>query len=83
MGIYTINRTSWSGTQNTPTDAAFVGMLEVKNSTGLAITQTYWPGTVDVTNVILMWVRSYWDGTWTDWQKMINGSQTIDGGDQF
>jgi hypothetical protein len=83
MGIYTINRTSWSGTQNTPTDAAFVGMLEVKNSTGLAITQTYWPGTVNVTNVILMWVRSYWNGTWTDWQKMINGSQTIDGGDQF
>jgi len=83
MGIYTINRTSWSGSQNTPTDAAFVGMLEVKNSTGLAITQTYWPGTVDVTNVILMWVRNYWDGTWTDWQKMINGSQTIDGGDQF
>lgn len=83
MGIYTINRTSWSGSQNTPTDAAFVGMLEVKNSTGLAITQTYWPGTVDVSNVILMWVRNYWDGTWTDWQKMINGSQTIDGGDQF
>lgn len=83
MGIYTINRTSWAGSQNTPTDAAFVGMLEVKNSTGMAITQTYWPGTVDVTNVILMWVRNYWDGTWTDWQKMINGSQTIDGGDQF
>jgi hypothetical protein len=84
MGIYTINRTSWAGTQNTPTDSSvFVGMLEVKNSTGLAITQTFWPGTVDIADVKLMWVRNYWDGTWTAWQKMINGSQTIDGGDQF
>jgi hypothetical protein len=84
MGIYTVNRTSWSGTQNTPIDSGvFVGMLEVKNSTGLAITQTFWPGTVDIADVKLMWVRNYWDGTWTDWQKMINGSQTIDGGDQF
>jgi hypothetical protein len=84
MGIYTINRTSWAGTQNTPLDSqVFVGMLEVKNSTGLAITQTFWPGTVDIADVKLMWVRNYWDGTWTAWQKMINGSQTIDGGDQF
>jgi hypothetical protein len=84
MGVYTINRTSWSGTQNTPTDSqVFVGMLEVKNSTGLAIQQTFWPGTVDTANVKLMWVRNYWDGTWTEWQKMINGSQIIDGGDQF
>lgn len=84
MGVYTINRTSWAGTQNTPTDSlVFVGMLEVKNSTGLAIAQTFWPGTVDIANVKLMWVRNYWDGEWTAWQKMINGSQTIDGGDQF
>jgi hypothetical protein len=84
MGIYTINRTSWAGTQNTPTDSlVFVGMLEVKNSTGLAIQQTFWPGTVNNQDVRLMWVRNYWDGTWTEWQKMINGSQVIDGGDQF
>jgi hypothetical protein len=84
MGIYTVNRTSWTGTQNTPIDSqVFVGMLEVKNSTGLAITQTFWPGTVNTANVKLMWVRNYWDGTWTAWQRMINGSQIIDGGDQF
>jgi hypothetical protein len=84
MGVYTVNRTSWAGTQNTPLDSqVFVGMLEVKNSTGLAIAQTFWPGTVDNTDVKLMWVRNYWDGTWTAWQKIVNGSQTIDGGDQF
>ena len=84
MGIYTVNRTSWGGTQNTPTDSlVFVGMLEVKNSTDRAITQTFWPGTVNSANVKLMWVRNYWDGTWTAWQKIINGSQVIDGGDQF
>jgi hypothetical protein len=83
MGIYTVNRTSWAGTQNTPTDSqVFVGMLEVKNSTDLVISQTFWPGTVDTANVKLMWVRNYWDGTWTEWQKMINGSQIIDGGDR-
>jgi hypothetical protein len=58
-------------------------MLEVKNSTGLAITQTFWPGTVETADVKLMWVRNYWDGAWTAWQKMVNGSQIIDGGDQF
>ena len=84
MGIYTVNRNSWTGTQNTPIDSqVFVGMLEVKNSTGMSITQTFWPGTVDATDVKLMWVRNYWNGTWTEWQKMINGSQIIDGGDQF
>jgi hypothetical protein len=84
MGIYTVNRTSWVGTQNTPIDSqVFVGMLEVKNSTGLAITQTFWPGTVELDDVKLMWARNYWNGTWTAWQKMVNGSQIIDGGDQF
>lgn len=84
MGIYTINRTDWTGTQNTPVDSqVFVGMLEVKNSTEMAIVQTFWPGTVDVADVRLMWVRNYWNGEWTAWQRMINGSQTIDGGDQF
>ena len=84
MGIYTVNRTSWAGTQNTPIDSqVFVGMLEVKNSTGLAITQTFWPGTVETSNVKLMWVRNYWNGAWTAWQKMVNGNQVIDGGDQF
>ncbi len=84
MGVYTINRTDWTGTQNTPTDSlVFVGMLEVKNSTDLAIQQTFWPGTVNTANVHLMWVRNYWDGAWTEWKKMINGSQVIDGGDQF
>lgn len=84
MGVYTINRTSWAGTQNTPIDSqVFVGMLEVKNSTELAIVQTFWPGLVDTFNVKLMWVRNYWDGEWTAWQKMVNGHQVIDGGDQF
>lgn len=82
MGIYTVNRTSWSGTQNTPIDSqVFVGMLEVKNSTNLTISQTFWPGLVEPSNVKLMWVRNYWDGEWTAWQKMINGNQIIDGGD--
>jgi hypothetical protein len=82
MGIYTVNRTSWAGTQNTPVDSqVFVGMLEVKNTTDRAITQSFWPGTVEPFNVKLMWVRNYWDGTWTAWQKMVNGNQIIDGGD--
>lgn len=84
MGVYTVNRTSWAGTQNTPIDSqVFVGMLEVKNSSEQAIVQTFWPGLVEVSNIKLMWVRNYWDGNWTAWQKMVNGNQVIDGGDQF
>ena len=81
MGIYTVNRASWSGTQNTPIDSqVYVGMLEVKNSTGTTLTQTFWPGTVNSADVKLMWQRNYWNGTWTGWEKIINGSQIIDGG---
>ena len=82
MGVYTVNRTSWAGTSNTPLDSqVFVGLLEVKNSTNIAIEQTFYPGTIDNTNVKMQWTRAYWSGTWTPWVLMTNDGQTLSGGE--
>ena len=82
MGVYTVNRTSWAGTTNTPVDSqVFVGLLEVKNSTDMAIEQTFYPGTIDSTNVKMQWTRTYWNGTWVPWVLMTNDGQTLSGGE--
>lgn len=82
MGVYTVNRESWSGTTGTPLDSqVFVGLLEVKNSSNLGIVQVYSPGEVDdPNNVKIQWNRNYWDGIWTQWVRMTNDQQQIDGG---
>lgn len=82
MGVYTVNRTSWAGTTNTPLDSqVFVGLLEVKNSTNMAIEQTFYPGTIDNTDVKMQWTRTYWNGTWVPWVLMTNDGQTLSGGE--
>jgi hypothetical protein len=82
MGVYTVNRTSWTGTTNTPLDSqVFVGLLEVKNSMNMAIEQTFYPGTIDNTNIKMQWIRAYWSGTWTPWVLVTNDGQTLNGGE--
>ena len=82
MGVYTVNRLSWSGTVGTPLDSqVFVGLLEVKNSTNTALEQIFYPGTVDESNVKIQWNRAYWSGSWTAWIKMVNDYQTVVGGE--
>ena len=82
MGVYTVNRTSWTGTTNTPLDSqVFVGLLEVKNSMNMSIEQIFYPGTIDNTNVKMQWTRAYWSGTWTPWVLMTNDGQTLSGGE--
>jgi hypothetical protein len=82
MGVYTVNRVSWSGTVGTPLDSqVFVGLLEVKNSTNTALEQVFYPGTIDESNVKIQWNRAYWGGSWTGWIKMVNDYQTVVGGE--
>ena len=82
MGVYTVNRVSWSGTVGTPLDSqVYVGLLQVTNSTDTAISQVFLPGTVDANNVKIQWNRSYWSGSWTDWVKIVNDSQVVTGGE--
>ena len=81
MGVYTVNRVSWSGTIGTPLDSqVFVGLVEVKNSTNTAFEQVYYPGTVDAGNVKIQWNRTYWSGSWSAWIKIINDDQVVLGG---
>lgn len=81
MGVYTVNRTSWSGTVGTPLDSqVFVGLLEVLNSNGAALTQIFYPGTVEEGNVKIQWNRTYWGGSWSSWVKIVNDFQVVTGG---
>lgn len=82
MGVYTVNRTSWSGTVGTPLDSqVFVGLLEVLNDNSTAITQIFYPGTVESGNEKIQWNRTYWSGTWSGWVKMVNDYQVVVGGE--
>jgi hypothetical protein len=81
MGVYAVNRTSWSGTTGTPLDSqVFVGVLEVMNSGNTALSQIFYPGTVDA-DVKVQWTRNYWNSVWTAWTLMTNDGQVITGGD--
>lgn len=81
MGVYTVNRDSWAGTSGTPLDSqVFVGLLEIKNSTGTALEQIFYPGTVEDGNVKIAWNRTYWGGSWSAWYKIVNDDQVVSGG---
>ena len=81
MGVYTVNRVSWSGTVGTPLDSqVFVGLVEVMNSTNTALSQIFYPGTVESGNVKIQWNRTYWAGSWSSWIKIINDDQVVLGG---
>lgn len=82
MGVYLVNRTSWSGTSGTPLDSqVFVGLLEVQTSQVQTTTQIFYPGQVDATDIKIQWNRALWSGTWTPWVKMTNDGQLISGGE--
>jgi hypothetical protein len=81
MGVYTVNRVSWSGTTGAPLDSqVFVGLLEVKNSTDTSIEQIFFPGTIESGDIKIQWNRANWNGTWTPWIKIVNNDQIVTGG---
>lgn len=83
MGLYTVNRGSWSGVTGAPVDCqTFVGVLEVLKTTNgvdTSISQMFFPGEQQA-DVTVQWNRSYWNGVWTAWYKILNDSQTVVGG---
>lgn len=82
MGVYLVNRLSWSGTTGTPLDSqVFVGLLEVQTSQVQTTTQIFYPGQVDATDIKIQWNRALWGSTWTPWVKMTNDGQLISGGE--
>ena len=83
MGVYAVNRTSWSGTTGTPLDSqVFVGTLEVmaaSTDSDTAVTQIFYPGITN-SDPTLQFTRSNWNGTWTAWYKILNQQQIVSGG---
>ena len=84
MGLYTVNRLSWSGTIGTPLDSqVFIGTLEVlvsSTQTDTSITQNFFPGQ-QLTDAAVQFTRSNWNGAWTLWQKIVNTRQIVSGGE--
>jgi hypothetical protein len=56
-----------------------VGILQVLTAID-STTQVFFPGTVDSGDVKIQWNRSYWNGAWTAWIKIVNNGQVIDAG---
>jgi hypothetical protein len=83
MGTYTVSRNSWAGTTGTPLDSQiFVGTLEVmvtSTNTDTAITQIFYPGITN-SDPAVQFNRSNWNGTWTNWYKILNQEQIVSGG---
>lgn len=81
MGVYLINRTSWSGTSNTPINSQyFTGQLEVINTGNVSIAQNYRPYN-STSSGDVYWTRTkYSTGAWSGWVEIINGAETMDGG---
>lgn len=84
IGLYTVNRTGWSGTIGTPLDSqVFTGTLEVLVSsadTDSSITQNFYPGD-QTSDAAVQFTRSNWNGVWTSWQKVLNTQQVVSGGE--
>jgi hypothetical protein len=81
MGVYLVNRDSWAGTSNTPTDSlVFDGLVQVENVDDVYISQVFYPAAVDVSDAIVQWNRSYNSAVWTAWYKIVNNEQVINGG---
>ena len=81
MGVYLVNRVSWSGVTGAPLDSTdYTGVLEVVNSGNMAIVQNYRPYTA-ATAVNVYWTRTQFNSSsWTEWQQMVSGQGSLDGG---
>jgi len=82
MGVYKVNRESWSGVTGAPTDSpVFFGILQVMSSSDATV-QIFYPGSAGAveSDVKIQWNRSLWNGSWTNWYKIVNNQQIIDAG---
>lgn len=85
MGLYTVNRNSWSGVTGAPLDSQiFVGTLQVlytSDNTTTFITQNFYPGEQNPNNAAVQFTRSKSNTSWTYWQKILNTQQIVSGGE--
>ena len=79
LGLYYVNRTSWSGTVGSPTDAYGVGLLQVLIS-GEMVVQKYQPN--DTSSLVgSEFVRTkVIPDSWTNWSRTIGDTGSLDGG---
>lgn len=75
FGLYQVNRSSWSGTIGTPTEAGTTGVLMVYLSENMVV-QKY-----QSTNIAEEFVRTKFDtDPWSTWYRIVNDEGIVDGG---
>lgn len=75
FGLYQVNRSSWSGTIGTPTDAGLTGVLVVYLSEDMVV-QKY-----QSTNIAEEFVRTkFGTDPWSVWYRVVNDAGIVDGG---
>ena len=81
MGVYLVNRSSWSGTSNVPANSQyFTGQVEVVNTGNVSIAQFYRPYN-STSSGDIYWTRSkHGSNSWSSWVEVINGAEVMDGG---
>lgn len=79
FGLFGVNRTSWSGTIGTPTDAYYVGMLTVLVSDGIYV-QKYQPTDTTSLKGAEFYRTKTVGGSWTSWSRVIGNTGLVDGG---
>lgn len=79
LGIYFVNRGSWSGTVGSPTETTSVGLLSIFTS-GDMVVQKYQPSDVGTTYGSEYVRTRVSTGPWSDWTKTIGDGGSLDGG---
>jgi hypothetical protein len=79
LGLYFVNRQSWSGTSGTPTEASTIGLLTVVTS-GDIIVQKYQPYDVGSTYGSEYVRIKLASGDWSDWNRTLGEGGFLDGG---
>jgi hypothetical protein len=75
FGLYQVNRSSWSGTIGTPTDAGTKGVLVIYLSEEMVV-QKY-----QSTNIAEEFVRTKFStDPWSAWYRIVNDEGVVDGG---
>lgn len=79
LGLYFVNRQSWSGTSGTPTEATTVGLLTVFASGDITV-QKYQPYDIGSTYGSEYIRTRLSPGDWSTWNKTLGDGGFLDGG---
>ena len=79
LGIYFVNRDSWSGTVGVPTETSSTGLLSIFTS-GTMVVQKYQPSDIGSAYGAEYARTKVSTGPWSSWVKSVGDGGSLDGG---